>query len=181
MSQKLAATEVGDCLWFAPPHRTAKVPLWPEELKKKKKKEKDNVEAIEGKKAPAYGFIAGGTGIAPAYQLISHVIDLIERGVSVPQLTLLFSNRKRADVLLYDELQEIQEKYPTIKCEFTLTGEKVDGFRFGRINAAMISEVLPHEKIDHVFVSGPAGMWESSLSILRGNGYEEQQCTELEA
>lgn len=184
MSQKLATSKEGDTLWFSIPHATVKVSLWPEVRKKKE------LCGCDGEVAPtkmhdampSYGFIAGGSGIAPAYQLIVQIIDMIARGKPAPSLTLLFSNRLRADTLLYDELKEFQEKSPNhIKCEFTLTGERVEGFRFGRINSEMIAEVLPRSRMDHVFVSGPAGMWESALSSLRANGYDEKECTELEA
>eukprot|EP01127_Copromyxa_protea_P003546 TRINITY_DN13355_c0_g1_i1.p1 TRINITY_DN13355_c0_g1~~TRINITY_DN13355_c0_g1_i1.p1 ORF type:complete len:458 (-),score=104.72 TRINITY_DN13355_c0_g1_i1:29-1402(-) len=130
---------------------------------------------------PKYGFIAGGSGIAPVYQLISHIIELHGRGVA-PHLTLLFSNRMHKDVLLAQELKEIAEKYPeNFDFHFTLTGEKVDGLSYGRIDEEMITRIFPRNKIDHVFVSGPAGMWESALSLLQATGYSESDCTELEA
>lgn len=180
MSQKLAASKEGDLIWFGPPRETAKVPLWPEKVKKKKENSKE--QSDQQPKIPTYGFIAGGTGITPAYQLIEHISEIAERGGPAPKLKLLFSNRMKVDTLLQEELSVFQQRYPNLfKLEYTLTGEKAEGYRFGRISKNMLSELFPKSEVDHVFVSGPAGMWESALSILLTLGYEEDDCTELEA
>jgi cytochrome-b5 reductase len=167
MSQKLAAMKVGDIIWAKPPHKTTSVPHWPNG--------KSEVTL------PSYGFIAGGTGIAPVYQLILRILERLSEGAA-PKLTLLFSNRLEQDVLLYKELKQIEAKHPeNFNFEFTLTGEKKEGFRFGRVNSEMVSELFPRSTIDHVFVSGPAGMWESVYSLLQAIGFSESDCTELEA
>ncbi|EMR09175.1 hypothetical protein PNEG_02515 [Pneumocystis murina B123] len=54
-------------------------------------------------------FIAGGTGITPAYQLLSYIF---QDGVQyMPKFHLMYANRNPDEILLRKELDNLQEKY----------------------------------------------------------------------
>eukprot|EP01123_Difflugia_compressa_P007185 TRINITY_DN1975_c0_g3_i1.p1 TRINITY_DN1975_c0_g3~~TRINITY_DN1975_c0_g3_i1.p1 ORF type:complete len:430 (-),score=93.24 TRINITY_DN1975_c0_g3_i1:134-1423(-) len=134
--------------------------------------------------------IAGGTGITPFYQLFTYVAKLLKEGKNGPRITLLYSNKKKEDILLYDNLQEFQKEYPKhFTIVYTLTREEnteenklqLMGYLCGRVSYEMIKKYLPSTSHDHAFVSGPSGMWSSVLPLLKECGYSESKCTELEA
>ncbi|KAG5518637.1 hypothetical protein PMAC_002606 [Pneumocystis sp. 'macacae'] len=54
-------------------------------------------------------FIAGGTGIAPAYQLLSHVFK--DRDEHIPEFHLIYANRTPNEILLKEELDFLQRKH----------------------------------------------------------------------
>ena len=55
--------------------------------------------------------IAGGTGIAPFYQLIKHVLALDKNDTT--RLTLYYCNRNEQEILLKRELDSLKLAYPT--------------------------------------------------------------------
>jgi len=62
------------------------------------------------------GMIAGGTGIAPMYQVIRALLD---DPTDKTKLHLLFANRSEADILMKEEL-EAAAKDPRIKVHYTV-------------------------------------------------------------
>lgn len=55
-------------------------------------------------------FIVGGTGITPAYQLLSYIFQ--DGNQHIPMFHLMYANRSPDQILLKDELNQLQEKYP---------------------------------------------------------------------
>ena len=55
-------------------------------------------------------FIVGGTGIAPAFQMIQEVLSNTKEDKT--KITLLYANRTPEDVLLKKELDDLANKYP---------------------------------------------------------------------
>jgi cytochrome-b5 reductase len=55
------------------------------------------------------GFLAGGTGITPCYQLIRHIL---ENPNDKTQVRLVYANNTPEDILLKKELDEFAKKYP---------------------------------------------------------------------
>ncbi|WVQ94659.1 hypothetical protein IAU59_001739 [Kwoniella sp. CBS 9459] len=104
--------------------------------------------------------IAGGSGITPMYQLISHSLTLPD---DKTKWTLVFSNVTEKDILLRKEWDELAKKNPErLEVKYVLDkgpwGWKGET---GFINASMISKVFPrpaeaqsNEKV-MAFVCGP--------------------------
>ncbi|RDB28927.1 NADH-cytochrome b5 reductase 2 [Hypsizygus marmoreus] len=133
--------------------------------------------------------IGGGTGITPLYQVLTHA--LADKS-NKTKFKLLFSNITEKDILLREEIDELQKKFPKTldvvylvdKPESTWTGPT------GFISADVIKQhVAPpslNEKVK-IFVCGPpgqvaavagkkAGMKQGELSgILKELGYTEDQ------
>lgn len=74
------------------------------------------------------GFLCGGTGITPAYQIIRYILQHPGEdgasGESVEQLSLVYSNRTFADMLLFSELLDLAKKHPKrLNIRFLLSRE----------------------------------------------------------
>ena len=54
------------------------------------------------------GFLCGGSGITPAYQVFQNVLS--ERQTSVKSMNLVFANRTVNDILLKDEIEQMESK-----------------------------------------------------------------------
>ncbi|KAI9138842.1 hypothetical protein BKA69DRAFT_1089583 [Paraphysoderma sedebokerense] len=112
------------------------------------------------------GMIAGGTGIAPFYQLIQYVLSS-ESKVDV-KLSLIYANKSYDDILLKKELDDLSETYPDrFKVYYTVEqspeNEKdwVKENGVGFVQKDMIQRVLPSSDNDDdaiVLVCGNDGM-----------------------
>ncbi|CAO3620495.1 unnamed protein product [Cunninghamella blakesleeana] len=104
------------------------------------------------------GLIGGGVGIAPLYQLIIHIFNDPNDHTNIE---LLYCNSTKQDILLFNQLNQFQEKYPSrIKITFVLSQEKDDIHKFyfekGRISKEMIKLHMPHS--EKFYVCGPCGL-----------------------
>ncbi|PNJ00639.1 CYB5R1 isoform 5, partial [Pan troglodytes] len=72
----------------------------------------------EPRVAKKLGMIAGGTGITPMLQLIRAILKVPE---DPTQCFLLFANQTEKDIILREDLEELQARYPNrFKLWFTL-------------------------------------------------------------
>jgi len=168
-SQSLQHANIGDTYFIGPPKESTPFKEWFEPRQNR----------------PGIGFIAAGSGIAPVYQLVLRMIDRIKKGLHVNKLTVIYSNKTLADILLLKELEQIENSYPqAFKFIHTLTQEPsppLANFLHGRVSKDMMAKVIPHAQNFHVLVCGPAKMWEDCLVMLKGEGYTECECSELQA
>lgn len=118
------------------------------------------------------GLIAGGTGIAPIYQLIQALLKTKEL-----ELSLLFSNVIEADILLKEKLDEYQAAYPTrFKVHYLLTNpaDSWTGLR-GRIDQEKMKEYLPAPgSTTQICVCGPVAMTNAMERMLHEVGYTSE-------
>jgi len=102
--------------------------------------------------------IAGGTGITPMLQLVRAVFRDPEDKTN---LNLLFANQTEEDILLRNELEEVQKKYPDrFKLWYTVDRPK-EGWKYssGFVNAEMIEKALAPPSGDNlVLLCGPPPM-----------------------
>ncbi|KAI6012617.1 hypothetical protein F5J12DRAFT_819203 [Pisolithus orientalis] len=135
------------------------------------------------------GLIAGGTGIAPMYQVLQHV--LADKN-NKTKFKLLFANVSEADILLREELDAMKKKYPkTFDVVYVVDkpSEKWKG-PSGYINVDLIKQHIAPASLGEkmkVFVCGPppqvaaiagkkAGREQGELGgILKELGYTEDQ------
>ena len=98
--------------------------------------------------------IAGGIGITPFLSLAHAVAG----GIEEFQLTIVCSNRTCSDALFHDELEHLAERSNgRVRIVHTLTREEKEGFRSGRVSAAMLSEVCDLAR-SSFFICGPNAM-----------------------
>jgi nitrate reductase (NAD(P)H) len=104
------------------------------------------------------GFICGGTGITPAYQIMQTALrDDEDKTV----FSLILANNRAEDILLRDELDEWALKYPTrVKVWYTLS-EAPEGWKYstGYVSEDMCRDHLPAASArSNVFMCGPPPM-----------------------
>jgi len=116
---------------------------------------KSSAKSVKTKKV---SMIAGGTGITPMLQLITDVFRNPEDHTS---LALLFANQSEDDILVREELEAIQQKYPDrFKLWYTVDRPK-EGWTYGSgfVNDTMIKEHLFEPSEDNlVLMCGPPPM-----------------------
>ena len=108
------------------------------------------------KKFTQFGFIAGGSGIAPCYQYIQYIIENNENFENF----LIFSNKNEDDILLRDKLNYF-EKNKKLSLFYTLTENPDEHWPYGRgyVNELMIQSHFPKPSENiAIFYSGPKGM-----------------------
>jgi len=106
------------------------------------------------------GLIAGGTGIAPLYQILRMML----RADDTTKIFVLSINRYEEDILLKAEMDKLALQYPDrIAFTYSLTGENKSGYQSGRGNVEMALKALPDPSLDDVmiFVCGKDGFVES--------------------
>lgn len=108
------------------------------------------------------GLVAGGTGIAPMYQVIHEVL---KNKADSTKITLLYGSKTPADVLLKDELDALAAAHPT---QFTVKyfvdkkdGSDIDATE-GYITKDVLAAAMPKPAEDtHVFVCGPPPLYKA--------------------
>ncbi|KAG5509036.1 hypothetical protein JKF63_06043 [Porcisia hertigi] len=104
------------------------------------------------------GMIAGGTGISPMYQAIRAVL---ENPKDKTNISLIYANNQRRDILLANELIEMQKIYNNFNMYLTLLEVPhrwLGGI--GYVNDAMVTTFMPKpgEKNTKILVCGPPPM-----------------------
>jgi ferredoxin-NADP reductase len=104
--------------------------------------------------------VGGGSGVVPLRSILrARPADISAR--------LVYSSRTLDDVIYRDELAALGEDVV-----LTLTRERREGVRSGRVDAALFGEVgFPPEQEPHVFVCGPTSFVEAVASALVGLGH----------
>lgn len=116
--------------------------------------------------APAYLFVAGGTGISPLRAMLRH---LIASDVRVP-LSVVYSARVPEELAFRDELERLARR-GLIQLHLTVTGQGTPGWEGvrGRIAIEALERALP--STDAVcYLCGPPAMVEDVPPLLRQLG-----------
>ncbi|KAG5504957.1 hypothetical protein JKF63_04404 [Porcisia hertigi] len=96
---------------------------------------------IRANQYKAVGMIAGGTGITPMYQVARHVLHAPKNST---EITLIYANQRKEDVLLGNELNELMETYPRFSPYFVLSKAPSDWMGgVGYVNKEMIKSLMP--------------------------------------
>ena len=122
------------------------------------------------------GMIAGGTGITPMFQLLREVLrDKKEK----TEVSLIYANRKKEDVLLGNELNELMELNPNFAPYFVLSQPPQNWMGgVGHITKEMIKALMPPPTRPHdsiIFVCGPPGMMQTICGDKDFSSYPPQQ------
>jgi len=118
-------------------------------------------------------FIAGGTGVAPLYQLI---LALLDDPTDQTNLHILFANKSEADILLREELEEAA-KDPRIKVHYTVdTASPTWKGYTGFITKEMLADITPKpETKPLLWACGPKPMHKLVKSLYSELGYDVEK------
>jgi ferredoxin-NADP reductase len=179
-TQWLRARAVGDCVWLSPPRTTLLLPtLTP-----------DASDAPSDLAFESVVLLAGGTGIAPLWQVMRSAMCGETRLAALP-VTLVYSCRAN-DVLLAQPISEYIAGRTGSKAIFAVTEEASGSsayphvaspsladmrgrfhaitFAEGRVSESLLREVLVEHRAPRVVVSGPEGFMDHVGTMLRQVG-----------
>lgn len=127
----------------------------------------------EHKRAKTVAFICGGTGITPAYQIFS---TALQDAADSTKFLLLYANSRAEDILLRSETDALAAAHPDRFTRVYTVSERPKGdwpFRVGRVDLAMIQDLLPHGGDMDCFVAmcGPPAMIDAACMNLTKHGY----------
>ncbi len=111
--------------------------------------------------------LAAGSGVTP---LLSVATSLLEG--SAEEVTLIYGNRTSSSVMFVDELADLKDRYgPRFWLIHVLSREPRDVELFsGRLDAdrvrRLLTELVPLEEIDHVWLCGPFAMLQEVRRVL---------------
>jgi ferredoxin-NADP reductase/DMSO/TMAO reductase YedYZ heme-binding membrane subunit len=108
--------------------------------------------------------IAGGVGITPMMSIVRSLTDRCWTG----DIYLMFSVRKRHDVVFETELRELEKRFPNLHVLVTLSEEPDDAWDGARgfISKELIQKFVPDLSHGPVFVCGPDPMMTAMRKIL---------------
>lgn len=117
--------------------------------------------------------IAGGSGIVPLMSILRHRnLNPINSGA-----VLIYSAKTTADIIYYDELNELTKKDGTLKTVFVVTREQPVNWQgyTRRIDLQMFEEVLGKMTTDYnVFICGSTSFVEAAADLLQEFGVSPQ-------
>jgi|GEM_PF-265835 len=123
-------------------------------------------------------FMCGGTGITPAYRILTHAL---KDDSDLTVFYLLYANRSPADILLRDELDRLASIFPDrFKCWYTIDGAHAPAawpYSTGHIDYEMVRNQIPNGSDGDTFVGmcGPPAMIEyACVPNLKKLGYHEE-------
>jgi ferredoxin-NADP reductase/DMSO/TMAO reductase YedYZ heme-binding membrane subunit len=128
-----------------------------------------------GHEAERVVLIAGGVGITPMMSIVRSLTDRGWKG----DMYLVFSVRKRNDVIFEQELAHLQQRYPNLHVTITLTNDPDaawDGAR-GQITADLLRTAVPGFTRGRqvVMLCGPDPMMTAMRTLLVGMGIPDAE------
>eukprot|EP00993_Chasmostoma_nieuportense_P002457 NODE_3251_length_1002_cov_26.370286_g3105_i0.p1 GENE.NODE_3251_length_1002_cov_26.370286_g3105_i0~~NODE_3251_length_1002_cov_26.370286_g3105_i0.p1 ORF type:complete len:294 (+),score=97.42 NODE_3251_length_1002_cov_26.370286_g3105_i0:58-939(+) len=113
------------------------------------------------------GFVAGGMGILPCYQMVQEVIG---NPNDTTKVSVLYACRKREDLVLKQQLDSLQKRHPQqLRVEYVLEEPPLlwRGHT-GRVSTDLIQEHMPNPSASAlVMVAGPTGMMDAVCGELQ--------------
>ena len=110
--------------------------------------------------------LAAGSGITPVLSILKTALE----AESNSQVTLIFGNRRVKDIIFREQIEDLRNRFLTrFQLIHTLSGEVQEApMANGRIDGAKLASVIPHlvnpDRIDQVYICGPAAMIEAAAA-----------------
>jgi glycine betaine catabolism B len=129
-------------------------------------------EARDAGEHKKMGMLSGGIGISPLCSMIKYAYDKM---LDI-DIVLIYSNRHEESIAFEKEFKDLTRKFPKFNIVNTVTMPQPSWKGItGRISADMIQKYIP-DYLDRVFyISGPAKMVDSMLTLLKEMSIPEDQ------
>ena len=120
----------------------------------------------EANRARQILLLAAGSGITPVLSILKTALEV----ESNSQVTLIFGNRRVKDIIFREQIEDLRNRFLTrLQLIHTLSGEVQEApLANGRIDGAKLASVIPHlvnpNRIDQVYICGPAAMIEATAA-----------------
>jgi len=118
-------------------------------------------------------FIAGGIGITPCLS----IIETLLYAHSSRKISLLYSNRTMHDIIFKNELDALQQLFPSLDITYFVTREEVSEPHFvhGRMTASSILSSLQAPSLTDFFICGSIDFTKGLWSELKTGGVKSTQ------
>ena len=104
---------------------------------------------------------SAGSGITPIMSIAKALAS------SDGKMKLFYGNRTQNSILFHDEIKNLSH----VQTDFYLSGETIEGYSAGRLDAAAISEIIKKDlellKADTFFLCGPEEMIKAGVDTLK--------------
>jgi len=115
--------------------------------------------------------IGAGSGVAPYRSFCHYIIDK-----ELPtKVTFVYSNKTEEDIIFHQQLLEFEKQIEGMELILTLSREEKEGFRQGRIDEALVKEIVSKKPKAHYFICGPPKMVNGTKELLLANKIEKDQ------
>ena len=124
-----------------------------------------------GADANCVALLAAGVGITPLMSILRYLSDQNWSG----QIYLVYCCKTAEDIIFREELEAINRRYPNLHLTLTLTraeGTNWDG-AIGRIDAKLLTRVIPDVTSVPFYMCGPAEMLSATRDLLLHLGVAE--------
>ena len=121
-----------------------------------------------GAEAKQVILVAGGVGITPMMSVVRSLTDRCWPG----HIYLIFSVRKREDVIFGGELAYLQKRFPNLHVKLVVTSEE------GRLTKQHIASFVPDLSHGRAMLCGPTAMMVSARDLLRELGVPNEEIHE---
>lgn len=117
--------------------------------------------------------LSGGIGVTPNLSLLREEIAKD----SDRRIIFIWGIGYEEELMFYDELEELAEKYPNFSHHIVFSEEEVDGFAHGYVDSDFIEEEGLEEYYDTAtwHVCGPPPMLQASKDLFAENDVPEEQ------
>jgi ferredoxin-NADP reductase/DMSO/TMAO reductase YedYZ heme-binding membrane subunit len=112
--------------------------------------------------------VAGGVGITPMMSVVRSLTDRCWPG----HIYLIFSVRKREDVIFERELEYLQQRFPNLHVKLVFTSEE------GRLTKQHIASFVPDLTHGRAMLCGPTPMMVAARALLRELGVPNEEIHE---
>ncbi|RXJ71594.1 flavodoxin [Veronia nyctiphanis] len=116
-------------------------------------------------------FLSAGSGVTPMVSMLRSLADRDQ----VNDVVFFHQCRSEEDIPFISDLNDIAERYPSLKIMINLTQPSVDWVGMtGRLDQGHLS-AIPDLQVRETFVCGPQGFMESAMDLLKTAGVAESQ------
>jgi ferredoxin-NADP reductase/DMSO/TMAO reductase YedYZ heme-binding membrane subunit len=129
-----------------------------------------------GHEARRVVMLAGGVGITPMMSVVRSLTDRCWTG----EMVLLFSVKKRHDIIFEHELDYLRARFPNLRVHVTVSGDPEaawDGAR-GHITRELIEKAVPDLRGGPIMMCGPGPMMKAMRELLVGMGVPDAEIHE---
>jgi ferredoxin-NADP reductase/DMSO/TMAO reductase YedYZ heme-binding membrane subunit len=128
---------------------------------------------FDGTQARSIVLIAGGVGITPLMAITRYLTDKGWDG----DIHFVFCGKTPGDIIFRKELEDLQARFSNLRLHVALSraeGTDWKGHQ-GRLNAELLSKIIPDLKKHPVYLCGPMAMMTPTIQLLRELGVPMEQ------
>ncbi len=115
--------------------------------------------------------MGGGIGITPLLSMLRHAVA----AEPSRRVTLIYSVKSLDDLAFGDELSLVARHHPQVRVVITLTGERHEGYRHGRVDAAALRQLVAEPAGCLFMLCGPLPMIDAMREMIEAAGVPASQ------